>query len=99
NGLPPMLAADGLIELGLDRGEALELAVTLAAGPGRGAGPEDDANALIAAELSAGRLRAAQAELAAAAAVDKDVRERVERLVATVDDTVAKADAAERAGR
>ncbi|GID31111.1 hypothetical protein [Paractinoplanes brasiliensis] len=102
NGLPPTLAADALNELGLDRGEALELAVTVAAaGPGRTTGPPDDVNAVIAAELVAGRLRAAQAELATAPekAVDKEVRDRVDRAAAAVDEFAGKAGEAEREGR
>ncbi|MEU4694898.1 hypothetical protein [Actinoplanes sp. NPDC023714] len=101
DGLPPTLAAEAVADLGLERGEALELAVTVAAtGPGRGAGRPDDVNAVILAELAAGRLRAAQAELAASGnAVDTDVRDRVGRVAATVDAAVAQAGAAERDGR
>jgi hypothetical protein len=99
SGLPPSVAAEIGMELGLDRTEALELAVTL----GHGGGPPPhsmDARAAVDAALSAGSLREAEQLLASlpADAGSRDVRERVRKAVADVASLVASADDAERAG-
>ena len=101
NGLPAGVAADILAELGLDRGEALELAVTLAPGSARQATAGDD-TALVLAALAAGNLREAQSLLAAATgdgAVGREARDRVQRQEARLAALIAEADAADRADR
>jgi hypothetical protein len=93
--LPVQAVVQDAVELGLDRAEATELALTLAA---RAGDPAEETRREIHAALSLGELREAQ-RLSASLPPKDDLRARVEQLVEAVERLQRDADEARRAGK